>query len=43
MSGLDVADGLSTGSERVTLVCPLLADFVAEVRCRLFWSVILSL
>jgi hypothetical protein len=23
--------------------CPLLADFVAEVRCKLFWSVIPSL
>jgi hypothetical protein len=26
MSGLDVADGLSTGSEQVMLVCPLLAQ-----------------
>jgi len=26
MSGLDVVDGLSTGSEQVMLVCPLLAQ-----------------
>ena len=38
MSGLDVADGLSTGSERVTLVGPLLAQsghYAAEFQCPL--------
>ena len=38
MSGLDVADGLSTGSEEVTLVCPLLAQsghLAIEFQCPL--------
>ena len=40
MSGLDVADGLSTGSEQVMLVCPLLAVIsghsVMSERCPLY-------
>jgi hypothetical protein len=32
-----------SGFHRMTLRCPLLADFVAEVSCGLFWLVIPSL
>jgi hypothetical protein len=39
----DVRFAPKADKHQIVSACPLCADFVAEVRCKLFWSVIPSL
>jgi hypothetical protein len=41
--GCDIRFTPKSGHSEATVGCPLCADFVAEVGCELFWSVIPSL
>jgi len=39
----DVRLSPKADKQTIASLCPLSADFVAEIRCKLFWSVIPSL